>query len=430
MNIEMKRYTIRIIIILTALSVAGIIATQTFWIKKSWKISQGQYDHRADEALNDVIDELKDYTDSTFRASHHLPCLKEMEKSGTVLDVIDTAILDELMRKYIDYHMLSDNYEYAIVKTRIDSVLFSTPDYNNIRPRCKPYKACLSCIWKEEYYHLSLCFSNQNKMILIELSMWLFWSFLFILIIILSFTYVIYTILRQKKLSDIKNDFINNMTHEFKTPISTISLASEVLLNSGTGSSVERVRKYSKIIFDENQRMRYQVERVLSMAQLEKGELRLNKTDVNIHELIANTTKNLFLSNQEKKMQLKFNFGATRTLLNLDELHITNVIKNIVENSYKYSREDPLLEIITNDFRNGVLISFKDNGIGITHETQKHIFEKFYRVPTGNVHNVKGFGLGLYYVKTMVEAHNGFVNVYSELNKGSRFDVYLPEYSG
>jgi two-component system phosphate regulon sensor histidine kinase PhoR len=365
----MKRHTIKIIIVLTALSVAGIVITQTFWIRKSWKISQKQFDHRADEALSEVIDELKDYRDSTFRVSHHLPGLKDTDKSGSLLDAIDTVILDELMRKYIDYHMLSKDYEYAIVKTDDGSIVYSTPGYNIARPKCKPYKACLSCIWKKEYYHLSLCFANQNKIILVELSMWLFWSSLFILIIIFSFSYVIYTILRQKKLSEMKNDFINNMTHEFKT---------------------------------------------------------LSKTDVDIHELISNTTRNLIFSDSEKKMQIHFNFSATKTLLKIDELHITNVIKNIVENAYKYSGEDPVLEIITADYQDGVLISFKDNGIGMSHETEKHIFEKFYRVPTGNIHNVKGFGLGLYYVKTMVEAHNGFVKVQSELNKGSRFDVYLP----
>jgi two-component system phosphate regulon sensor histidine kinase PhoR len=422
----MKRHTIKIIIVLTALSVAGIVITQTFWIRKSWKISQKQFDHRADEALSEVIDELKDYRDSTFRVSHHLPGLKDTDKSGSLLDAIDTVILDELMRKYIDYHMLSKDYEYAIVKTDDGSIVYSTPGYNIARSKCKPYKACLSCIWKKEYYHLSLCFANQNKIILVELSMWLFWSSLFILIIIFSFSYVIYTILRQKKLSEMKNDFINNMTHEFKTPISTISLASEVLVNAESGSSAERIKKYSKIIYDENQRMRSQVERVLSMAQHEKGELNLSKTDVDIHELISNTTRNLIFSDSEKKMQIHFNFSATKTLLKIDELHITNVIKNIVENAYKYSGEDPVLEIITADYQDGVLISFKDNGIGMSHETEKHIFEKFYRVPTGNIHNVKGFGLGLYYVKTMVEAHNGFVKVQSELNKGSRFDVYLP----
>ena len=414
---------------LTAVSVIGIIVTQTFWIRKSVKIAQKQFDHRADKALGDVVDELKNYTDGSFRISHHLPLHKMVEKSGTIFDVIDTTVLRELMTKYINYHMLSGDYQYAIVRTADDSVIYSTSGYKKIRNRSVPYKACLSCIWKEEYFHLSLCFNNRNKTILLDLSSWLFLSSLFILIIIFSFSFIIYTILRQKKLSELKNDFINNMTHEFKTPISTISLASEVLVNYEPEMPIERIKKYSQIIYDENQRMRDQVERVLNMAQHEKGELKLSKSQLDIHELISNTANLDYFQSNDKKLKITFALNAKKYIIAADELHLVNVIKNIIENAYKYSGEDPKLEISTTDFQNGILICFKDNGIGMSNETQKHIFEKFYRIPTGNVHNVKGFGLGLYYVKTMIEAHGGFIKVSSELNKGSRFDVYLPENS-
>lgn len=407
----------------------GIIVTQTFWIRKSFIITQRQFDHRADEALSNVIEELKDYTDSTFRMSHHLPCLKDMVKSGTIFDVLDTAALRQLLMKYISYHKLSNDYQYAVIKSSDNSVIFATSGYNHARKKCEAYKACLSCIWKEEYFHLSLCFSSRNKSNLIELSMWLFWSSLFILVVIISFSYVIYTILKQKKLSELKNDFINNMTHELKTPISTISLASEVLLHSEPDLPSEKIKKYSQIIFDENNRMRNQVERVLNMAQHEKGELKLTKAEVNVHELISDTSKINFFENTEKRLNIKCKLRASNPLLFADELHLVNVIKNIIENAYKYSGDNPELEISTTDFQDGILISFEDNGIGMSSEAQKHVFEKFYRVPTGNIHNVKGFGLGLYYVKTMVEAHEGFVRVHSTLNKGSRFDVYIPRYS-
>ncbi len=425
----MNKHTLQIIVFLTAISVIGIIVTQTFWIRKSIIIAQKQFDHRADKALGDIVDELKNYTDTSFRISHNLPLHKASEKSSTIFDVIDTSVLKSIMTKYINYHMLGSDYQYAIVRTADDSIIFSTPDYKKIRSKSEPYKACLSCIWKEEYFHLSLCFNNRNKAILLGLSSWLFLSSLFILIIIFSFSFIIYTILRQKKLSELKNDFINNMTHEFKTPISTISLASEVLVNYEPEMPVERVKKYSQIIFDENQRMRDQVERVLNMAQHEKGELKLTKTQVDLHELILNTSTIDFFESSDKKLKIEFAFKAKKHTLYADELHLVNVIKNIIENAYKYSGDHPKLEISTSDFQNGILISFKDNGIGMSNETQKHIFEKFYRIPTGNVHNVKGFGLGLYYVKTMVEAHGGYIRVSGELNKGSRFDVYLPENS-
>ncbi|MBN2610326.1 MAG: HAMP domain-containing histidine kinase [Bacteroidales bacterium] len=426
----MKKNTFRIIIFLTAVSLLGIIGTQTFWIRKSFLITQKQFDHRADQALNDVIEELGDYTDSSFRMSHNLPCLNDIDKTGTIFDVLDTAILDRLMQKYVSYHKLGNNYHYAIVKTADSTIIYSTPGYEKTRGRCEPYKACLSCLWKEEYFHLSLCFSNHTKSLFVELSVWLFWSSLFIVIIILSFAYTMYTVFRQKKLSELKNDFINNMTHEFKTPISTISLASEVLLASGAGTPDEKVKRYAQIIYDENQRMRHQVERVLNMAQHEKGELKLTISEVNVHDLLLNTQHISFLDNGEKKLNIIYKLNATKNVLMADELHIANVIRNIVENAYKYGKEEPQLIISTRDYQEGILISFEDNGIGMSNEALKHVFEKFYRVPTGNLHNVKGFGLGLYYVKTMAEAHNGFVSAHSVLNKGSRFDVYIPVYSG
>ena len=422
----MKKNTLGIIIILITISVVGIIFTQTFWIKRSWNIAQQQFDHRVDEALNDVLAELKDYTDSTFRAMHKFPAFESI-KTGTIFDVLDTVILDTLIRKYTAYHMLDNNYYYGIVKTADDSVVYSSPGYFTARKRCTLYRACLSCIWKKEYFHISLCYPTRNKQILLGLSVWLFWSVLFVVIVIFSFVYVLFTIIHQKKLSDMKNDFINNMTHEFKTPISTISLASEVLLNSGTATSFERIKKYSKIIYDENLRMRSQVDRVLNMAMQNKGEIRLNKAEVDIHDLIQNTVENLLFDPDEKKINVHYHLRAKDHILNADIMHITNIVSNIVDNAIKYSGDNPSITIYTENINDGILISFSDNGIGMSKDQQKQIFEKFYRVPTGNVHNVKGFGLGLYYVKTMVESHGGYVNVHSELNKGSRFDVYLPK---
>ncbi|MFO7656957.1 MAG: HAMP domain-containing sensor histidine kinase [Bacteroidales bacterium] len=426
----MKKHTFRIIIILTAISLLGIIGTQSFWIRKSFLITQKQFDHRADQALNNVIDELRDYTDSTFRTSHNLPCLKYLDVSGTIFDVLDTLILDKLMHKYISYHKLTDNFQYAVIKTADSTIIYSSQGYENARGKCEPYKACLSCLWKEEYFHLSLCFEKLTKSLFVELSVWLFWSSLFILVIIFSFAYTMYTVFRQKKLSELKNDFINNMTHEFKTPISTISLASEVLLDAGAYSPAEKTRRYAQIIYDENQRMRHQVDRVLNMAQHEKGDLKLTISEVDVHELLLSTQHLRFLDNGDKKMKISYKLQSSGHVIMADELHLANVIKNIVENACKYSKENPHLIISTRDYNNGIMISFEDNGIGMGKEAQKHIFEKFYRIPTGNLHNVKGFGLGLHYVKTMVEAHNGFVKVHSVLNKGSRFDVYIPVYSG
>jgi len=256
--------------------------------------------------------------------------------------------------------------------------------------------------------------------------MWLGTSGIFIIIVILSIATTILAILKQKKISEIKNDFINNMTHEFKTPISTISLAAEVLTNTDPASSADRIQKYSRIIYDENLRMRNQVERVLQVALLDKGEFKLKKTEFDLHRLLKYAVQNLCIEKCEEHTTVNYNLNAEDHVVSADNMHITNIIVNLVENAIKYSNGDSIIDIGTVNTDQDIMLSVEDNGIGMSQEKLKFIFDKFYRVPTGNLHDVKGFGLGLYYVKNIVEAHGGQIKVSSELNKGSRFEVYLP----
>jgi two-component system phosphate regulon sensor histidine kinase PhoR len=344
----------------------------------------------------------------------------------TFFDVIDTTLLASLLTQYIDYHKLDPDFEYAILKTSNDSVIYSSAETipKSLKKDC--HKACLSCLWKEEFFHLEVYFPSQRKVVLVEMSVWLIFTAIFFLILIFTFMYIINTIIKQKKLSEIKNDFINNMTHEFKTPISTISLASEVLLHADANASPERIKKYSKIIYEENLRMRGQVDRVLQAAKLDRDEFSLTKTKFDLHQLVRNTVQHLCFDECEKVTTVNYHFDADQFIVNADEMHIKNVVTNLVDNAIKYSRNGTSLDIRTDNRQEGILLSIEDNGIGMSKETVKHIFDKFYRIPTGNIHNVKGFGLGLYYVKNMVDAHGGQIEVKSEMNKGSRFDVYLP----
>ncbi|MBN2347551.1 MAG: HAMP domain-containing histidine kinase [Bacteroidales bacterium] len=423
MKLFAKNNKIRLIIWLTSISLLGLIITQTFIISKAFSTARKQFDHRADQTLSDIVDELKD----------KVGCIVATENSGqsqnihqTIFNAVDTVFLAELFKKYVSYHRLDNQYYYAIIKTKGDSVIHASKNFNYSGSRPNPHKACLSCLWKEEYFHLALYFPNQRAFLFLELSLWLILSGIFLIIIILSYAYTISVLNRQKKLSEIKNDFINNMTHEFKTPISTISLATEVLLGEENSGPSERIKKYAGIIYEENQRMKSQVERVLHMAVQERGKLRLNKEPTDLHELIRNTVYNLCLEHCEKEVSVKYNLKAEHYTANIDPVHIRNVVDNIIENASKYSGEKPEILISSVNSGDGILISFEDNGIGISHASLKYIFDRFYRVPTGDIHNVKGFGLGLYYVKSIVEAHGGYVNAKSELNKGSRFNVYLP----
>lgn len=247
-----------------------------------------------------------------------------------------------------------------------------------------------------------------------------------ILILIFAFYYTIATISRQKKLSVIKNDFISNMTHEFKTPISTISLAAEMLNDDTVIKTPEKQQRFVKMIRDENKRLSILVESILQTSILDKGEFKLKRSDIDVHEIINQAIQNTQLLIDQRQGTITKQLDAFKCLINADKVHLTNIIFNLIDNAIKYTKDSPNILITTKDTLEGIEISVKDNGIGISKENQRKIFDKFYRVPTGNVHNVKGFGLGLSYVLAVVEKHNGTINVVSELGKGSTFKIVMP----
>lgn len=244
--------------------------------------------------------------------------------------------------------------------------------------------------------------------------------------IALTFGYSVRTIMKQKKLSEMKSDFINNMTHELKTPIATISLASEALNDKDIQQLPDMRDRYLKVISDENGRLAEQVERVLNMAAMDKRDFNLKEEVLDIHELIASAVEKTSLQVEKRSGTIKTILEANHSNVSVDRTHMTNIVQNLLDNANKYSPESPNISIRTFDNMDRISISVQDHGIGMSQEAQRHIFEKFYRVSTGNIHNVKGFGLGLAYVKTMVEAQGGAIKVESELNKGSKFIISLP----
>jgi two-component system phosphate regulon sensor histidine kinase PhoR len=274
--------------------------------------------------------------------------------------------------------------------------------------------------------YLSVYFPFQQKYLLKSMTFILSASGIFILIAVFSFYYSISTIIKQKKLSEMKNDFISNMTHEFKTPISTISLACEVLNDKTVQKSPERVDNFIKMIGDENKRLSVLVENILQTAILDRGELKLQAQEINIHTIIETVILNIKLQVENKQGEIVTGLFARNPIIKADRLHITNIIFNLVDNALKYSDQKPVIKISTKNNEQGVLITVEDNGIGISKENQKQIFDTMYRVPTGNLHNVKGFGLGLSYVKTIIDKHNGTIRVDSTIGKGSTFTIYLP----
>jgi two-component system phosphate regulon sensor histidine kinase PhoR len=301
----------------------------------------------------------------------------------------------------------SDKYHEEIVKSEFKTNLFT----RDIIPANN---------------YLAVYFPDQQSFLIGKIWISLASSIMLVLVIIAIFGYAIYTIMTQKKISEIKNDFINNMTHEFKTPISTVSLACEALQDDDVKKNNTFMKRYISIIEAENKRLGLQVEKVLQMATLEKKDFKLKLEKLDVHDVIDRALENVNLQIEKREGKISKQLSASRKEVLADEVHLTNIIYNLLDNANKYSRENPEITITTKNINEGIVVMISDKGIGMSKEVLNRIFEKFYREPTGNLHDVKGFGLGLTYVKTMLDAQGGSIGVKSDIAKGSTFEIYLP----
>jgi two-component system phosphate regulon sensor histidine kinase PhoR len=342
---------------------------------------------------------------------------------------VDTFLLDSVLNVEMRKNGIRANYNYYLT-----SLYPGSPHHSDLI-KAEHMADSLGVVYKKNLSpsnrfanpeYLILHFPQQDKTIFKELIWLLIISVLVIFILTFSFYYIIASSLKQKKLSQIKTDFINNMTHEFKTPISTISLASEMLSDVSISHTPEKQARFLKMIRDENKRLSVLVESILQTSILDKGEFKLKLTELDVHEIINVAINNTQLLISQRNGSINTSLKAQQFKLQADKVHLTNIIFNLIDNAVKYSKETPVIEVNTYNTAEGLMITIKDNGIGISKENQRKIFEKFYRVPTGNVHNVKGFGLGLSYVLAVVLKHNGTISVDSELGKGSTFKIHLP----
>ena len=343
---------------------------------------------------------------------------------------VNRFLLDTLLRKELTEKGISLPFEFAVQANANNGMIFSTASLKSNEWQQRSYKASL---FPNETLQgnnlLYVFFPDQQKYILNDMGVMFGGSGILIVVIMACFYMAVSTILHQKKLSDIKNDFINNMTHEFKTPISTIALAADMAQEnsrSGGNEASPRMTRYLGIIREENKRLGTHVEKVLQMALLDKGHVKLKRSDANIHDLIEKVLNSQSVQIEQKEGELDLEFEAANEIISCDELHISNILNNLVDNAIKYSPEKLHLTVKTENENNGVTISITDQGLGMSKEQTHRIFDTFYRVPTGNVHDVKGFGLGLSYVKKMVEAHEGTVSVQSRPGHGSTFILWLP----
>lgn len=417
----MKRSTFRLVIILATLSVFGIVVVQVFWFRQAFTIRENEFDRRVRASLARVAQAVLRYNQHPAPPGVAIRQVSANDYVVMVNDVIDEQLLKTLLKNEFEKDNIRTDFQYIIYDCASNDIVygnyfvFGAEDKMAARPFPKV---------PGDNYYFGVRFVNKDLALVGQMRFWLFSSGV-LLLVISFFAYTSFIILRQKRLSEIQQDFINNMTHEFKTPLSTIAISSEVLKDPAITQAPERLLNYATIIGQEASRLRAQVERVLQTASSGNEDLKLKKEELDLHELIRQVAEPFGLALAEKSGTLQISLQATRCLVPGDRLHIVNVLFNLLDNALKYNHNTPRISVATHNEKNRIHVSVADNGTGIAPEHLKQVFDRFYRVPTGNVHDVKGFGLGLNYVKSVVKAHGGNVRASSEPGKGSTFGFWL-----
>ena len=421
----MKRKTIKILILFGSIALAGIIFSQIYWVKEAIELRQDQFDNSVRIAAKSVVNQFLDKkNDSVFR--EHLKLVSCRKMRLEVTDIVQPIILDSLLQGELKCMHLNNDYCYGIYNKQNEKFVAGKHKTHEGEIAKSPYQFSLSSLYSPGNYYLGIYFPNKTSLVIRKMWVMLVFSTLFMLVLIGSFVFVIHTILRQKRLSEMKNDFINNLTHEFKTPIATTSLAAEMLTKEDVMENPSRVYKYANVILDESTRLQSQVEQILQIASVEKGNFSFKFKKTNIHNLLKGVVGSFELVMKKNNVLLTTDFRADQFVLSIDKVHITNVFYNLIDNAIKYSPENPKIIVATRNTKKEIVISVKDNGIGINREFQKDVFKNLFRVPTGNLHDVRGFGLGLYYSKEVVEGCGGKIKLISAAGEGSTFEIYLP----
>lgn len=420
----MNRNTIRIIIIFACFLLISLIGTQVIWVKKAYDLEQKQFEQEVTHALKNVVSTIQNNEEDSIVIWNPI---EQISSNFFVIRIHETPhpyFLKSLLQAEFQKSEINETFEFNIYDCFSDRVVFQQKIQKKHE---KNKKASIPNInWDEdEGHYFSVLFPNRNTSIWKKMNFWIF-SSIIIMITSILFVYIISVILKQRRISEIKTDFINNMTHEFKTPISTISLSSKVLLKPNIIEQPERLKNYAQIIYNENKRLQNQVERILQIATIERENVKLKKVDVNLHDVITKAVQTFELNVEAKKGKIETDLGAEKYHLMGDVVHLTNIICNLIDNAIKYCDKEPHILIITSNKNKRLRITVKDNGPGIPQEEQKHVFEKFYRVSTGNKHDVKGFGIGLSYVKVMIEKHKGSIKLNKNVKEGSEFVIDLP----
>jgi two-component system, OmpR family, phosphate regulon sensor histidine kinase PhoR len=386
-----------------------VLIIQVNWILETARINEALFNEKAKLVLARTASALAD---------------KDARRITTVgIGRNEVRKIDSLLRHYMALYNFHIDYYFEVKPGSVTTVDVTIPTSNMNNLSCK---TSLDEVAGQEGMELKLVFPDKQQFILAEMGTMFITSVILIVVVLVMFWRTILSLMKEKMISEHTTDFLNNMTHEFKTPLTNIALAGKMMVKDSTIKQEDKIKHYSGIILEENEKLRQQVEQVLSMTALERGEIPLLKTELNFHQLIQDCLKSISIQIESKQGILKLNLGAYKYTIMGDKAHLTNALYNLIDNAIKYSGENPELNIQTTNDHKFLIVIISDNGIGIDEQHQKRVFDKFFRVPTGDVHNVKGFGLGLSYVKKIIELHGGTIDLQSEKGKGSIFTFTLP----
>ncbi len=423
----MNRRIIILTIIVMTVALTGLMGIQIYWIQSASAIKEANFRRSVNEAMTKVVQKVERLEQARAMRSNPGGKMLSLSRHLPYDSILTMREMDSLIRLQLNIRGVETRFEFCIYQPEQQKFLMepSPASRKVLIEKGSAYILFQADIYSSPEY-LLIYFPNEKQFLLTELWGMLLISIILIIVIVYSFVYTIATVFRQKRLSEIKNDFINNMTHEFKTPISTISLACEALNDKDMRNSGEFLDNYLSMISEENKRLAGMAEKILQTAVIEKGQLKMKRELINLHTIITDVIKNLRIQVEIKDGEIKRRLKASRPEIEGDRVHITNLVYNLLDNANKYAPKRPLIIISTENTGQGIVMTISDNGIGISKNEQKKIFDKLYRVPTGNLHEVRGFGLGLSYVKAIVEEHHGKISVESEVNRGTTFRVFLP----
>ena len=420
----MKNSTIIRVFFLGVLSIIGIIGMQSYWVINTWNVNEEEFNLKVYRSLYEVAKSLADYNETPLPQQN---IINQRSSNYFIVNIeseIDANILEVFLQRELEANALNIDFEYAVFDCNTDKMVYGSYRSFSSEPQEGVELGNLPK-YDEFTYYFGVKFPTRPSYLFSKMQMSIFFSILLFLAI-LFFGYSMYTILKQRQLSRLQKDFINNMTHEFKTPISTIKISAGVFLNNPGIQQDSRLWKYANIIRTQNERLNKQVEKVLQLAKIERGNFEIKPENLNLKEVLKTVEQSASLQIEKRNGILKKNLRDADTNVWADRMHLTNLIHNLLDNAVKYSKGAPQIHLSVRRQENSLNISVSDQGVGISKEYQNKVFDKFFRVPTGNVHQVKGFGIGLYYVKKICDAHRWQLQMESEADKGTTVTVSIP----